>query len=72
MYESVETQEQDLLAELDRLDEKVQEVTRLVQALREEKRTLERECERLRAERQSTVGRLSHLIERVDALRGEL
>lgn len=71
MFESTETQERDLLAELDRLDERVQEITRLVEALRDEKQVLARECERLRAERSATVGRLTHLIEKVDLLRGE-
>lgn len=49
-----------------------QEAARLrEEAVRQEdlKRELEQECERLRHERSLTVGRLSHLIQKVDALR---
>ena len=66
-----ELQEKDLLGELERLEALVQEVSREVQHLREEKRKLERECEQLRVERSATVERLSRVIEKVDALRGE-
>ena len=78
MLESNAVQEEDLLTELDRLEQRLQEITAVVQGLREERRRLEhqcdslrQECERLRQERSATVGRLTHLIEKVDALRGE-
>ncbi len=78
MLEFPEEQGPDLLVELERLEAKVQEVTDSIEKLREEKRTLERECgrlerqcEQLRGERSVTVGRLTSLIAKVDALRGE-
>jgi predicted nuclease with TOPRIM domain len=78
MLEIPDEQGQDVLAELEQLESKVQEVTILIERLREEKRTLERECGRLerqcellRGERSVTVGRLTSLIAKVDALRGE-
>jgi len=71
MLEVTGLQDEDLLTELDRLEQRVQEISALVHQLREQNGALERECERLRQERSATVGRLSHLIERVDALRGE-
>jgi uncharacterized coiled-coil DUF342 family protein len=71
MLEFPEEQGRDLPAELDRLEEMVREVSGSIERLREEKRNLEQECERLRGERSITVGRLSALIAKVDALRGE-
>lgn len=70
-YEDLEPAERNLLSELDLLEEKIQEITRTVETLREEKRALERECEHLRGERTVTVERLTHLIQKVDALRGD-
>jgi predicted nuclease with TOPRIM domain len=72
MAETTGGEQAELLSELDRLEEKVREITLVVQRLREEKRQLERACESLRGERQVMVGRLSSLIEKVDAIRGEV
>lgn len=63
-------EQRDLMVELERLEEKVREVSSVIERLREEKRALEQECAQLREERLTTVGRLSSLIDKVDALRG--
>jgi FtsZ-binding cell division protein ZapB len=72
MAETMGTEQPELLLELDRLEEKVRDITQAVQKLRAEKAELERACESLRSERQVMVRRLSSLIEKVDALRGEV
>ena len=69
---SYKGEQRDLMVELERLEEKLRDVTAVIERLREEKRALEQECAQLRAERLTTVGRLSGLIDKVDALRGEV
>jgi len=54
--------------ELDLLEEKVQEAATLIERLRNEKRALEEECNRLRSERGETLNRLSRILEKVDSL----
>jgi hypothetical protein len=71
IHPSSEAPEGDLLSELDQLEEKILQITRTTERLREDRRSLEGECQRLRSERSLTVGRLSQLIRKVDALREE-
>ncbi len=60
----------ELLSELDRLEQMLQEITVALEKLRAQNRQLERECEELRQERNQTVARLTRLIEKVDLVRG--
>jgi predicted nuclease with TOPRIM domain len=71
MLEAATEVDRDLLGELDRLERIIQEVQATMRKLRDENRVLEGECARLREERNVTVDRLTRLIDKVDALRGE-
>ena len=51
-----------------RLEEKIQAMVRVVDTLREERKRLEAEVTRLKAERTETIQRLSRLVEKVDSL----
>lgn len=61
-------QEIELVLELDILEEKIQAMVRVVDTLREERKRLEAEVARLKAERTETIQRLSRLVEKVDSL----
>ncbi len=70
--ESVGTTEQELRAELETLEERIEQVAALLRRLSEEKRDLEAQCRALRSERQEAAETLGRLIDKVDALRGEI
>lgn len=63
---------EELKDELGRLEESIEEVASALRRLREEKRSLESECRALRSERQEAAETLGRLIDKVDALRGEI
>ena len=58
----------ELILELDILEEKIQAMVRVVDSLREERKRLESEVLRLKAERAETIQRLNKLVEKVDSL----
>ncbi|MBK8230505.1 MAG: hypothetical protein IT349_06765 [Candidatus Eisenbacteria bacterium] len=61
-------QDIELILELDILEEKIQSLVRVVDSLRDERKRLEMEVQKLRAERAETIQRLNRLVEKVDAL----
>lgn len=68
-----------MIAELDRLEERIAEAAEAIRELREQNRDLkgriaelEEERREFVEERASLAGRIAHLVEKVDALRMEL
>ncbi len=70
--ETAGVKEQQLKDELTTLEERIEQVAAALRRLSEERKSLEAQCCALRSERQEAAETLGRLIDKVDALRGEI